>query len=370
MKFTVETNVLNEALKKAGATLSQKDNTPLFRNFALKAKDDKLTIMSTDTDLATICVVPVTNVEEGEVTIPGAKFQNIAKLTDSPNITVESEGTSIKVYSETTNYVLQGLDASEFPELAVITNQDTKKADRAQFLENLNRISFSISDNEARKNLLAVFIAKGYIQASDGHVSSVCKFDSQLDNLLIPSSAVTELVKVLRNSAADSVEIASDGNFLLFKLNDDLFSCRLSQAKFPDIVGKLLIPTAKNDIKIEVDKNLFERAVKRVSITSNISSFAINLEVTGNKMKLSSDNADGDKSSETLPVVASGDYTCSLHYEYLLDICKSTVGDKIIMKAHNNIRVPIRFENDDFVSLLMRLVPPTPKAEESETEKK
>ena len=197
MKFTVETNVLNEALKKAGATLSQKDNTPLFRNFALKAKDDKLTIMSTDTDLATICVVPVTNVEEGEVTIPGAKFQNIAKLTDSPNITVESEGTSIKVYSETTNYVLQGLDASEFPELAVITNQDTKKADRAQFLENLNRISFSISDNEARKNLLAVFIAKGYIQASDGHVSSVCKFDSQLDNLLIPSSAVTELVKVL-----------------------------------------------------------------------------------------------------------------------------------------------------------------------------
>ena len=91
MKFTVETNVLNEALKKAGATLSQKDNTPLFRNFALKAKDDKLTIMSTDTDLATICVVPVTNVEEGDITIPGAKFQNIAKLTDSPNITVESE---------------------------------------------------------------------------------------------------------------------------------------------------------------------------------------------------------------------------------------------------------------------------------------
>ena len=357
MKFKTSISDLKVALAKAKTTISSKDNQPVLRNFCLNLQGNDLTIFATDLDLATVCKVTVEGAEDGVITIPGEKLFSIVNNANSDVIDFNIENKKAFITAGKFQATIQCLEADDFPSIVEFTAQEPLKADRISFLENLNRISFSISDNEARKNLLAVFINGGYIQASDGHVSSVCKFVSSIENTLIPSLAVPDLVRVLRNSSAEFIEIATTDSFLLFRLDKDLFITRLSQANFPDIPKKVLKPTEKNPIVATVEKKALVGVLNRVSITSNANSLAVNFKISDKKLELSAADLDGNISVEDIPCDHNEDIEFNVNYEYVLDICKSVSSDSITMKIHPNLRIPIRIEDGDFIALLMRLAP-------------
>lgn len=357
MKFKASVSDLLVALSKAKTTISQKDVQPVLRNFCLKLVGNELTIVATDLDLATVCVIEVAGSEDGVITVHGDKLYNIVAAAGTADLLFESAENHAVILVGKFKALVQCIDAVDYPTVATFNEASPIKMERASFLENLNRISFSISDNEARKNLLAVFIDSGYIQASDGHVSSVCKFDSSINNTLIPALAVPDLVRVLRSSGAGFIEIATTDSFLLFRLDKDLFITRLSQAKFPDIPNKILKPTENNPINLVIDKKSLVAAIKRVSITSNQSSLAVNFKVESNVLFLSSSDIDGNNSGEDFAIEASEDIEFNLNYECVQDICKSVNAESISMKIAPNLRVPIRIEDGDFISLLMRLSP-------------
>ena len=366
MKFKSNISELKVALTKAKTTISSKDNQPVLRNFCLKLVGNELTILATDLDLSTVCHLTVEGFADGLITIPGEKLFSIVNNANSDTIEFDIEDKKAVIKAGKYQASIQCLEADDFPTIAEFTAGDPLKADRASFLENLNRISFSISDNEARKNLLAVFINGGYIQASDGHVSSVCKFSSSIENTLIPSLAVPDLVRVLRNSSAEFIEIATTDSFLLFRLGKDLFITRLSQANFPDIPKKVLKPTEKNPIVATVEKKALVGVLNRVSITSNVNSLAVNFKISNSKLELSAADLEGNLSVEEIPCDHNEDAEFNLNYEYVLDICKSVSSDSISMKIHPNLRIPIRVDDGDFTALLMRLAPTSLKQENEE----
>lgn len=357
MKFKASVSDLLVALSKAKTTISQKDVQPVLRNFCLNLVGNELTIVATDLDLATVCVIEVEGAEDGVTTVHGDKLFAIVAASGNQDFIFESNGAQASISTGKFKASVQCIDAEDFPSVVSFDEVAPVKMERANFLENLNRISFSISDNEARKNLLAVFIDSGYIQASDGHVSSVCKFDSSINNTLIPALAVPDLVRVLRSSGASFIEIAATDSFLLFRLDKDLFITRLCQAKFPDIPNKVLKPTENNPISLLIDKKSLVSSLRRVSITSNQSSNAVNFKVVQNVLFLSSSDIDGNNSGEDFAIEASEDVEFNLNYECVQDICKSVNSDSISMKLAPNLRVPIRIEDGDFISLLMRLSP-------------
>lgn len=357
MKFKVSIPELKVALAKARTTISSKDTQPVLRNFCLELEGNNLAIFATDLDLATVCRLTVEGKEDGRITIPGEKLFSIVSNANSDELECSIEGKTAEIKAGKFKANIQCLEADDFPAIEQFNEKEPLKADRGTFLENLNRISFSISDNEARKNLLAVYINGGFIQASDGHVSSVCKFASTIENTLIPSLAVPDLVRVLRNSSAQNIEIATTDSFLMFRLENDLFITRLSQAKFPDIPKKVLKPTEKNPIVVAVDKKALVGVLNRVSITSNANSLAVNFKVADKKLVLSAADLEGNISVEDIPADHNEDVEFNLNYEYVLDICKSLTSDTFEMKIHPNMRIPIRIEDGDFIALLMRLAP-------------
>lgn len=365
MKFKAGISDLKLALAKAKTTISCKDNQPVLRNFCLKLVGNDLTIFATDLDLSTVCKLTVEGSEDGIITVPGEKLFAIANNANSDSIEFDIDSAKAQITAGKFIANIQCLAADDFPSIAEFNASNPLKAERVSFLENLNRISFSISDNEARKNLLAVYINEGFIQASDGHVSAVSKFSSSIENTLIPSLAVPDLVRVLRNSSAEHIEIAATDSFLLFRIDKDLFITRLSQAKFPDLIKKVLKPTEKNPISIQVEKKALVGIIHRVSVTSNANSLAINFKFANKKLELSAADLDGNISTEDIPCDFSQDTEFNLNYEYVLDICKSISSDTLTMKVNENLRVPIRIEDGDFTALLMRLAPSSVKQNES-----
>lgn len=354
MKFTASVADLKSALLKAKSTIAIKEIQPVLRNYCLKLEGDILTIISTDLELTTVCSIKVKPEEDGVITMPGDKLYAMILYASSADVTITVDGNTATILAGSYKANLQCLPADDFPSWENKDNSAPIIMSRQKFLDALNRISFSISDNEARKNLLAVYINGGYIQASDGRVSSVCSFDSSVNGVLIPSLAVPDLVRVMKNAQAENLEISTSKSFLLFKLGKDFFMSRLSQASFPDIPNRILKPTEKNPIKIELSKSELTDALQRVAVTANQSNLAVDFNFKNGSLSLLSGDIDGNKSVEQIPAKCSEPITFSLNYEYVFDICKSVSSDNLLLKVHPQIRVPIRIEDGDFIALLMR----------------
>jgi len=80
MKFTVQQQDFLDALLKAKGTLSCSDTRAVLKNFAIKAKDNKLSVVSTDLDLAMVCETDAVVEEAGVITIPGDQIVGIVAI--------------------------------------------------------------------------------------------------------------------------------------------------------------------------------------------------------------------------------------------------------------------------------------------------
>lgn len=384
MKLTVDTKQLSDALKKAKLTISPSDpSNALLQNFAVRAEGNRFTIVATDLQLATVCDIPAAVDEEGATTLPGMKFCQIVdnSSADELSISLGDKGHSANIVSGRYQGTLATLPFDDYPKVEDFSEERAVKTKRAELLTKLNRISFSVADNEAKKNLLAVYINAGFMQASDGAVTSVIEFDPNFTDVLIQALAVKDLIHILRSSEADEVAVCATDNFLLFKLGDDLFMTRLSTAKFPDIPKKIVEPTEENDIVFSVDRAKLKAAVNRIGITANEKTLSIGFFLAQSSdgtstLNLSSSDNLGNKASEVLEVGYKGpELKLFFNYTRIADILTAMKEDATTFRLHENRKVPVRIQEDDplFMCFLLRLteqivVEPTKPAEGDEVD--
>lgn len=363
MKFTTDIVSLSLALQKAKNTVSMRESKPILKNFCLKLEGEILSIMASDLDLSTVCKIKVNNTEDGATTIDGQKFLSIVDLSNN-NETMEFvlEGHTAHIKVGKYESFIQTKSAEEFPTIKDFEAAKAQVINKQKLLTMLNTVSFSIADDEKRKNLMAVKIGDGYCQASDGKVSSLYKMDFNIETILIPANAVQELVRVLRasNSSEVSIAVSENNNFLMFKLDNDLFVCTASQLKFPDLVKLGLNPAnTKNNYNCEVDKIKFSKAIQRCAATSG--KFVVNLRIGKNTILVSTKDGDGNYSKEIVECtsnVEEGAYLeISLNFVTLLDVIKSiTINSLCKFTFSTELRVPIKFTDENFTALLLKLI--------------
>lgn len=366
MKFTVKQDDLQEALVKAKGTLACNDTRVVLKNFAIKAKGETISIVSTDLDLAIVCETKAEVEREGVTTIPGVQFLGIVQKAGAFDIEldVDTETLQATIKSGRFEATLMCISAEDFPSIQEFP-EEAQSIEREPFLKTLNRISFSICDNEARKNLLNVKVDGHSVMASDGHVTTVAQMDAEIKDVLIPSLAVRELVRIIRRSTADKLEIGQTDSFLMFRLDKDVFITRLSTGKFPDIHKRALKPTEKNDIFFEVDRIALRDAVARVACTASERSRAVKFKLCETDLSLSSFDRGGNSSIEVLDmkygrisgedVVDCEPMEVLFDYQYINDVLGSMAEDNVKFRMASNIRVPVRLDEKDFTVLLMRL---------------
>jgi DNA polymerase-3 subunit beta len=97
VKFTIKKAVLQNALEKASATVSSKDNDPLLKTFNIEVDEDQIRILSTDLSLGSIAKIRVAEIQEtGAICVPAQKLLAIVRATEDGDIdfeVAEEEGT-------------------------------------------------------------------------------------------------------------------------------------------------------------------------------------------------------------------------------------------------------------------------------------
>lgn len=340
IKLVIERAVLLKALAPIQSVVERRGTIPILANVKLDAGNGQLSLTATDMDIAIVEKIAAEVSEAGATTVPAHMFYEIVrKLPDGANIQLsQSErGGKLTITAGHSKFSLASLGVDDFPVMAEGDLAHSFSITPAECKALLEKTRFAISTEETRYYLNGVYLhaAKNNgaavlrAVATDGHRLARMEVGlpegaEQIPGVIIPRKTVTELYKLLEESA-EKVEIALSESKIRFKVGHAILVSKLIDGTFPDY--ERVIPTA-NDKVMEVDGKAFASAVDRVSVITSEKSRGIKLAVGGSKLNLTANSSEQGTASEEISVSYGADAVeIGFNSRYLLDMMAQVEGE-------------------------------------------
>jgi len=162
---------------------------------------------------------------------------------------------------------------------------------------------------------------------------------------IIPRKAAIELRKLLDKSE-DNIKVTFCKNHVMFSIGAIQFLTRLIEGTYPNY--EQVIP-AGNEKKVVFQKDAFVKTLRRVSIMSKERSNAVRLDLSGNRVLITSSNPDMGEAQDEIAVDYAGEeLSLGFNARYLIDILSAMSSEKIILEMQAALSpVLVRGENDE-----------------------
>jgi len=342
MRVTLERANLLKSLNHVHRVVERRNTIPILSNVLLKADGSSLDMKATDLDLEITEAAPAVVEQAGATTVAAHLLYDIVrKLPDGTEVmlSTDPDGNSMTVVSGRSNFKLQCLPQSDFPELTAGEFSHTFRLDSDVLKNLIDRTQFAISTEETRYYLNGIYVhtAEGdndivlRAVATDGHRLARCETPApngaeQMPGIIIPRKTVGELQKLVDDpDIAVTVEL-SDSK-IRFTIGAIVLTSKLIDGTFPDY--QRVIPTG-NDKDMIVDRQTFAAAVDRVSTVSSERGRAVKLALADGQMTLTVNNPDSGSATEELAVDYSSDaMEIGFNARYLLDITNQITGSDV-----------------------------------------
>ncbi|MEF2553604.1 DNA polymerase III subunit beta [Aurantimonas sp. A2-1-M11] len=374
MRIIIERSNLLKSLAHVHRVVERRNTIPILSNVLLKTEGEGLRLKATDLDLEITESAPARGEQQGATTVPAHLLYDIVrKLPDGAEVslTTNAEGTQMTVSSGRSNFRLQCLPESDFPDITTGTLSHSFKLKAAELGRLIDRTQFAISTEETRYYLNGIYLhtieAEGDLQlravATDGH--RLARADQKapagsegMPGIIIPRKTVGELQKLLGDSD-DEAEIAvelSDAK-IRFTIGAVVMTSKLIDGTFPDY--QRVIPQ-NNDKALTLDRQTFSAAVDRVSTISSERGRAVKLAVADSQLVLTVNSPDSGTATEELAVgYDSDEIEIGFNAKYLLDITNQLSGEEtVFMLADPGSPTLIKDGGDDatlYVLMPMRV---------------
>ena len=150
MKFTITRQHLHKGLVAVSASIPTKTTLPVLSNILFEAGQDGVWMSGTDLDVAVRVLVPADVEEQGSLTAPGKKLQEITKeLPDEP-VEVFTRGDQIELKCSRAHFKLNGLPAEEFPTLPEVNFDEGWTVEGGHLHSLIQHTAFAVSTEESR----------------------------------------------------------------------------------------------------------------------------------------------------------------------------------------------------------------------------
>jgi DNA polymerase-3 subunit beta len=333
MEITVSQNELLRELTATQGVVERKTTIPILSNFLFEAAGDAVAITATDLDLSlrTSCRAQVK--KEGACTIPARKLYDYVKLLPDVDVTLkllENHWVSIRAGKSTTKMV--GMARANFPSLPNFPASGAVKIPVLTLRTMIARTVFAISSEESRYTLNgALLVLKPEsiaMVATDGHrlahiENTHEKFEVSGERRpLIPKKAMHELMALLQQEEAESVEFAEDEATLFFRIANRLLTARKLTGQFPNY--EAVLPRENNKV-VTVRCDDIASAIQRVAQFADERSGAIRLKLDKNEVRLLANSNEMGEAEDIIETTYQADpLTIGFNSQYLLDFLKAT----------------------------------------------
>lgn len=272
MKIKVTQEKLSKALNNISRVAIGKVTLPILNNVLIRVDNKKVSLITTNLDMAIIDYLPVSESENGVITVPAkllAEF--ISNLPKGETITLESKDHKLKISTKNYSSIINGSPADDFPELPEINDKSATifKISAEDFKNSVNQVIIASSNDLTRPALTGVYFNTIKdtlaIAATDGYRLAEKKLIKKIKSeikAIVPSTTLQEVLRSL-NEETEEVEIAFNEELVRFRLSEVEIISKLIDSSFPDY--QKLIPK-DNNIKVSLNREELTRVTKLAAL--------------------------------------------------------------------------------------------------------
>ena len=375
MEFKINSSDLLKALSHIHGIVEVRHTLPILSNIILTAKDNELTLSSTNLDIYCADKIKAEVSIAGEISVSAVTFFEIVKRLPSGSevvMTMEEGENEIILKCGRSKFNLSTLKTDDFP---IISDNDLStnfvlSAD--ELIRIIDKTKFAVSNEETRYYLNGIFLHKAdrnSIQflravATDGH--RLAQYDiplpqgaEDITGIIIPKKTIFELRKVLDDANGD-VSVSLNENKIKFTFNELKIISKVIDGTFPDYTK--VIPQ-NNNKNFKTNNNELKNAIDRVSAVAaneESKSRAIKLSLEDNKLNLSVESQSKGSANEIIDISYDGDKVdIGFNSKYIIDICNEVDGEEVDISLLDSVSPAIILDKTDenlfFVLMPMRI---------------
>lgn len=328
LNFEVKKFVLQVLLEKAITVVPVRDVMPVLKCFQFQLDRQRLRVVASDLEMSLVASTPMVSVTTpGIACFPAKKLLEVVKSAEDADVLIRVKGTTARITIGRAAWTLQLPGGHDYPAMPAITEAEFTTIGRRPFLDAIQAVRYAASRDPSRSNLNIIDVREGKLTACDGSRIQQINIANFSQSLRIPMSAVDDLIRLLKISELETVDVGQSTDKLIFRFGSDVFIVNKFEAQFPDMEAQMLRPAMENRHVLTVDKTELLDAVRRVRINADVESSAIALELAGGQLTITAKDKYGNTAAETLDATFTGPpHTVMVNHRYFAEMV-NTYGD-------------------------------------------
>ena len=365
MEIEITQEKLAKALNNVSRVTSNKVSLPILNNVLIRVDDKKISLTSTNLDMAIINYVPAINAKNGVITAPAkllAEF--VSNLPKNEKIKLVAKGDKITVTSGKYSSTINGVVADDFPELPEIDEKNAVvfKMGIEDFKNGINQVAVASSTDLTRPALTGIYFnvydKTLAIASTDGYRLAEKKLIKNVQsevNVIVPTTSLQDVLRVI-DDEMEEVEISFNNDLVRFRLGEIEVISKIIDAAFPDY--QRLIPK-NNNIKLEVDREELIRVTKLAALFARRSaSGSIVCEAKKpNQFSIKSVASEIGENDSIIETTVEEEGKVNLNSRFLMDALNVLDEKDIIIEFADHIE-PVILRNkksNDYIHIVMPL---------------
>ena len=372
MDFICEKYLLLVAILTASHAAAAKSPVQVLEGLLIEADGESVKISGYDLKTGIVTTIPAEVSQPGGLVLNAKLFGEIIRKAPGQYVSVSVSSAFVaKISSESSEYEILGMPATDYPELPVIDGGDTIEISESLLKRMISQTNFAVSDNESRPiHTGALFETSGgelTIVALDGYRLALRR--ETLENgdvpdfsFVVPGTALDELLKII-SDGDETARITLGSKYIMFTLGDTMLVSRRLEGDFFNY--KSSIPSSAK-FQIKVGKDDLIAALDRVSlIISDKLKSPIKCVFGEGVIKMTAASALGKASDECGMEGNGEDLEMGFSYKYMIDALKAAPVENLELGLSTGITPCMINDADGSDNFLYMILPVRLKAYES-----
>lgn len=306
MKLTCSKEKLTQGLDIVTRAIPTRSTLPVLGNVLIKAEEGKLTLATTNLELAIITSFDCEIAVPGSITVPAKLFSSFCSLLNESEISLEVlPQHTLQVRSSRNETTFKGIDGQEFPLIPQVEQKSQFNLPYQLILDGLEKTVFASANDETRPVLAGVLfwqkdevlklVATDSYRLAERTIILPEKGAVEI-KIIVPSRTVLELQRIL-SKKQEEVAITIGENQVKFVVGNVTVISRLIEGNFPPY--EKIIPTSFT-AHITVDRDDMILAVKRTSLFAQTGTHNLYLELGNGELLVSGEMQEVGKDQSKL----------------------------------------------------------------------
>jgi DNA polymerase-3 subunit beta len=371
MKFNVQSKALYGQTSAVSKVINSKNTMPILNNFLIELHDNTLHITASDTENTLTARVPVLEAEgEGKFCVDARRLIDLLKSMPDIGITfnVDDETLEIEVsYNEDKGkFDFVGVSGDEYPQPSTATTDEAIHftAPSNQILNGIEHTIFAVGSDTLRPQMMGIYwdVKADGITFVATDTRKLVKYRTAMSAPGVVGTCImpTKPAQVIKNVFPRDIDvnITIDSKHAVLESEGITFICQLLKGSYPDY--ERVIPR-NNPFTLNVDRNLFLSALRRVSVFGDQGQNQAKLRITETEITLKAvDNNYCTRAVETIPCDFNhSEMVIGFSAPYVMEIFSTIATDEVIITLSDPSRPGVFMPNEQSENseLLMLLMP-------------